>query len=75
MAILSQYIYVLNHILHLKLTINNISVKLKGSYLLVFVVCLFVLLCRAAPAAHGGSQARGRIRCHSHSNSGSEQHL
>ena len=46
-------------------------------------VCLFVLsfcLSRAAPAAYGGSQARGRIRavanglCHSHGNAGSLTH-
>ena len=39
--------------------------------------CLF----KAAPTAYGGSQARGQIGataaglCHSHSNTGSEQHL
>ena len=47
-------------------------------------VCLFVCLfvfSRAAPAAYGGSQARGLIGAiatglhHSHSNSGSEPHL
>ena len=43
-------------------------------YLFTFVFCPF----RAAPAAHGGSQARGPIGAaasglhHSHSNSGSE---
>ena len=41
----------------------------------------FFLLFRAAPAAYGGSQARGQIRAlaaslqHSHNNSGSEPHL
>ena len=46
-------------------------------------VCLFIylLLFRAAPAAHGSSQARDRIGAaaaglhHSHSNVGSEPHL
>ena len=48
-------------------------------YFLVF--CLFVLLLRAAPAAYGGSQARGRIGAaaaglhHSHSNAASEPRL
>ena len=43
-------------------------------YLFIYLFCLF----RAAPEAHGGSQARGQIRaiaaglCHSHSNEGSE---
>ena len=43
-----------------------------------FLFCLFF---RAAPAAYGDSQARGRIRaitaglCHSHSSIGSQPHL
>ena len=43
-------------------------------------ICLFLLF-RAAPAAHGNSQARGRIRAaaaslyHSHSNAGPEPYL
>ena len=67
---------------------------LKWQYFLLFFVCLCFLcflffvfffglfaLSRAAPMAHGGSQARGPIRtaaaglCQSHSNVGSEQHL
>ena len=42
---------------------------------------LFFAFSRAAPAAYGGSQARGRIGAvatglhHSHSNTGSESHL
>ena len=42
---------------------------------------LFILLFRAAPAAHGGSQARSWIRstaaglCYSHSNTGSKLYL
>ena len=46
----------------------------------VFLFC-FVLLFRAAPAAYGGSRARGGIGAvaaglrHSHSNSGSKPHL
>ena len=45
-----------------------------------FFFCLFAFS-RAAPAAYGGSQARGQIRtttaglCQSHSNVGSEPHL
>ena len=45
-----------------------------------FPFCLFCLF-RAAPAAYGGSQARGQIGaaatglCQSHSNTGSELHL
>ena len=48
-----------------------------NNYFFVFVFDLF----RAAPAAYGGSQARGLIRavvaalCQSHSNSGSEPNL
>ena len=47
----------------------------------VFVVIIIILLFRAAPAAYGGSQARGLIRAiatglhHSHSNTGSKPHL
>ena len=46
-------------------------------YLFIYLFCLF----RAAPAAYGGSQARGRIGAaaislqHSHSDEGSEPHL
>ena len=42
---------------------------------------IYLLLFRAAPAADGGSQARGRIRAiaaslhHSHSNARSKPHL
>ena len=43
---------------------------------LFFFFCLFVLLFRAAPAAYGGSQARGQIRAAAvslhHSHAGSE---
>ena len=47
----------------------------------VVVVVVFLSFPRAAPTAHGGSQARGLIGavaaslCHSHSNTGSEPHL
>ena len=47
----------------------------------ILFIYLFVSFPRAAPAAYGGSQARGLIRavaaglCQSHSNAGSEQHL
>ena len=50
------------------------------SYFLFLFFCLFAFS-RAAPAAYGGSQARGRIGavatglCQSHSNAGSEPHL
>ena len=46
-----------------------------------FFFFVFLLFLWAAPAAYGGSQARGRIGavatglCHSHSNMGSEPHL
>ena len=45
------------------------------------LLLLFFWLFRAAPAAYGGSQARGQIEVtaaslhHSHSNSGSKLHL
>ena len=48
--------------------------------MLLTFFCLFAISW-AAPAAYGGSQARGRIRAtaaglrHSHSNTGSEPHL
>ena len=47
-------------------------------YLFYFIFCLFVFFFRVAPAAYGGSQARGQIRAvaaslyHSHSNARSE---
>ena len=52
-------------------------------FFFVFVFCFFGLfaISYVAPMAHGGSQARGRIRAvatslhHSHSNSGSEMCL
>ena len=53
---------------------------LLSSSLLLLLFCLFAFS-RAAPAAYGGSQARGLIRaaatglCQSHSNAGSEPHL
>ena len=46
-----------------------------------FLLCLFILLFRAAPMAYGSSQARGWIRtvtarlCHSHSNARSKPHM
>ena len=45
------------------------------------VILTFFFFFRAAPAAYGGSQAKGRVGataaglCHSHSNSGSEPRL
>ena len=56
---------------------NNESRDECGS----FVLFVLFLLSRAAPAAYGGSQARGRIRAiaaglrHSHSNAGSKLSL
>ena len=50
-------------------------------YLLFFFLFVFFCLFRAASAAYGGSQARGRIGAvatglhQSHSNAGSEQHI
>ena len=47
----------------------------------VYFIYLFILLFRAAPEAHAGSQARGLTGatvanlCHSHSNAGSKPHL
>ena len=52
-----------------------------AEFLFIFKIVLFYFIFRAAPPAHGGSQARGRIRAtgadlhHSHSNSGSEPRL
>ena len=53
---------------------------IAGSYVFVFFIFIsfYFLLFRAAPAAYGGSQARGPVGataaglCHSHSNAGSE---
>jgi len=50
-------------------------------FVFVFWVCFFFCIFRSAPAAYGGSQARGQIGAtdaslhHSHSNIGSEPHL
>ena len=56
--------------------------NLRTPWLCWILLCKnFFFLFRAAPAAYGGSQARGRIRAvvaglhHSHSNTGSEPHL
>ena len=49
-------------------------------FLILFIFCLFAIL-GAAPAAYGGSQARGRIGAvatglrQGHSNMGSKPHL
>ena len=51
------------------------------SLFLILTFFIFFAISRAAPAAYGGSQARGLIRAvvtglhQSHSNSGSEPHL
>ena len=59
---------------------KNFSISLsRGSFLFLFF--FFFCLFRVAPAAYGGSQARGRIRAiytglsHSHSKTGSKQCL
>ena len=50
-------------------------------FIYLFIYFAFLPFSRAAPAAYGGSQARGRIGAvaaglhHSHSNVGSEPHL
>ena len=50
-------------------------------YLFICLFIVFFVFSRAAPTAHGDSQARGLIRVvaaslhHSHSNVGSEPHL
>ena len=50
-------------------------------FLFIFIFCLFFAISWAAPAAYGGSQARGRIRTvaaslrQSHSKAGSEPRL
>ena len=50
-------------------------------FFILFYFFVFLLFPLAAPAAHGGSQARGRIGavatgpCQSHSNAGSELRL
>ena len=62
---------------HLK---NGTVFKSSNSIFFFFFFCLFAISW-AAPAAYGGSQARGRIGAlatglrQSHSNVGSEQHL
>ena len=55
--------------------------KAESEGLKIFLIFMCVCLFRAAPAAHGGSQARGLIGAtaaglhHSHSNTRSEPHL
>ena len=59
--------------MHFKTCFNDV--------LVVLFCCLFAFFSRADPAAHGGSQARGRIGAvatglhHSHSNAESEPRL
>ena len=59
----------------IQMTLNS-----PGCFFLFCFVCLFFVFFRATPAAHGGSQARGRIRAvaaglHlSHSKAGSSTH-
>ena len=55
---------------------NLVTPKLTEAFLYL-ISCFYFLLFRAAPVAHGSSQARGQIRavaaglCHSHSHTGS----
>ena len=73
-----MYIYAFQNLLPYRLLQD-----IKGSFLGYTVGPCFVgfLLFGAAPAAYGGSQAKGRIRAvatgqhHSHSHAGSELHL
>ena len=57
------------------------SPSIQPSYFIFFFLCVFLPLSRAAPAAYGGSQARGPIGAvaaslrQSHSNVGSEPRL
>ena len=75
------------HLHHLQWTWHSISVFLACISLIIHIVkhrfiplCTFFCLFRAAPTAHGGSQARHPIRAtaaglqHSHSHAGSEPH-
>ena len=63
------------------MTSSWILVRLFCLFLSVVVVVAVVAISWAAPAAYGGSQARGRIGAaatslrQSHSNAGSEPHL
>ena len=63
----------------LETIIARVNIFFKGSHT-IFFFCLFAISW-AAPAAYGGSQARGRIGavatglCQSHSNTGSEPRL
>ena len=58
---------------------GSLHEPLETGLLIYFFLIFFIL--RAAPVAHGNSQARGQIRataaglCHSHSNTGSEPPL
>ena len=58
---------------------GSVVARMENDVLDIFVVV--VAISWAAPAAYGGSQARGPIRavatglCQSHSNAGSEPHL
>ena len=66
-------------------SVSNNSVTLTFAYLLnslqIILINLFIYLFRAAPAAYGGSQARGPVGaiatglCQSHCNAGSEPQL
>ena len=72
-------------IVYLYIFIGEMSIQIicpfKNYIFVVVVVVVFLVISWAAPAAYGGSQARGRIGavaaglCQSHSNEGSEPHL
>ena len=58
-----------------------LSLSLNFDKFIIANILFYFSLFRAAPKAHGGSQAEGQIgaaaasRCHSHSNARSEPHL
>ena len=64
-----------------EIIIKNEAIFVDEIFHLLKLTFFFFLLFRAAPAAYGGSQARGLMGVaaaslhHSHSNAGSEPHL
>ena len=62
-------------------SVYSLILKTQTHCNLIFFFFGLFAFSRAAPAAYGGSQARGRMRavatglCHSHSNAGSEARL
>ena len=84
---LAQMGVVLAWIVLLRITPFETQIKRKDNWIEIFLVTLqfflvlFFCLFRAAPVAHGGSQARGQIGAvatglhHSHSNTRAKPHL